>query len=550
MTVGKLMKTNGSHRHMTLLLAPQELTLYGGGFTLARPMPLAIGVLQGALRRAGHSVSSYDLSTALQEDPQPDAWKALYDVDAVLQSLKRGGEGVLRDRLDRLLDATDVAGCDAAGISLGANNSIFEIHAGMLLAARIRARYGKRVAIGGANADHLLSYEWMYSPLLEAVSELGAALLVGPGDESLPMFLEGKPADRLPGAVRWADGRPVRNPVSAPSFVCPDFDGLALQPYQTSLRRMSAAAEEDQAAEKQLFDVSMPKAQGISARMAALPPDMLRKTLVLPFYFNSGCVFHCAFCVQSREDWTAYCSMEPEAAVRDLKALTEKYRTPYIRFFNNAFNLSMRFTRAFCAAAKREKLHIRFSDCGRFNGLTREDAFQLYDIGCRKLIFGLDTASDTVLKTIDKQLDRAQVENGLRFCREAGIKADLEMIVGLPSEGWREFEESYAFVRGLVEDGLVSQIYVNRYFVLPMSRFGMNPGRYGIALEYQPEAYRLKAGREREIFTAFLHPGHAAAMPMRVDPIRYYEPGGRNADQIARDTLEKYHRMRALTAKV
>ena len=39
-------------------------------------------------------------------------------------------------------------------------------------------------------------------------------------------------------------------------------------------------------------------------------------------------------------------------------------------------------------------------------------------------------------------------------------------------------------------------------------------------------------------------------MPMRIDPIRYYEPNGRSADEIAADTLVKYDRMRALTAKV
>ena len=335
-----------------------------------------------------------------------------------------------------------------------------------------------------------------------------------------------------------------------PSFVCPDFDGLALEAYQTSLRRMKTIKEEEREAEKQLFGVSMPRAQGISAHIAALPSAMRRETLVLPFYFNSGCVFNCAFCVQSRGDWSAFCSMEPEAAVRDLKALSEKHHTPYVRFFNNAFNLSMRFTREFCAIAKRENLRILFSDCGRFNGLKQENAHRLYEAGCRKLIFGLDTASDTVLKTIDKQLDRTQVKNGLRFCREAGIKADLEMIVGMPSEGWREFDESYDFVRSLVEDGLISQIYVNRYFVLPMSRMGMHPERYGIALEYHPDAYRAKAGREREIFEAFLHPGSAKIMPMRIDPIRYCEPGGRSADQIVRDTLVKYNKMRTLTAKV
>ena len=86
---------NNIKKSMTLLLAPQELTLYGKGFNTARPMPLAIGVLQGAVRNAGHSISSFDLSTVLQHEKQPDAWEALYDVDGVLQSLRQGGEGPL-----------------------------------------------------------------------------------------------------------------------------------------------------------------------------------------------------------------------------------------------------------------------------------------------------------------------------------------------------------------------------------------------------------------------------------------------------------------------
>ena len=205
------------------MLAPQELTLYGKGFITAKPMPLAIGVLQGAVRSAGHSISSFDLSTALENETHPDEWKALYDIDGVLQSLKRGGDGPLCDRLDQMLDATNVAFCDAAGISLGANNSIFEMHAGILLAARIIARFGKRVVMGGANVDHLLSYDWMYKPLIDAVLDLGVTLLAGPGDESLPGFLESIPAHSLPGAVRLINGRPVRNPVSPPRLRLPGF---------------------------------------------------------------------------------------------------------------------------------------------------------------------------------------------------------------------------------------------------------------------------------------------------------------------------------------
>jgi radical SAM superfamily enzyme YgiQ (UPF0313 family) len=290
----------------------------------------------------------------------------------------------------------------------------------------------------------------------------------------------------------------------------------------------------------------MAHSQSISARNTALPPFRRLNALVLPYYFNHGCVYNCAFCVQSREDWAPFCSMKAANAVRDLKALSEKHNTPYVRFFNNAFNLSARFVREFCDEAERAGLGILFSDCGRFNGLTREDAFRLYGAGCRKLVFGLDSASRAVLKFIDKQLDLRQVKDGLLFCREAGIETELEMIVGMPGEGWAEFQESYDFVAALVGEGLVSHLNVNRYFVLPASRFGAHPERYGIALEYSPDAYRRKAEREGEMFLSFLRPG-GMDVPMRIDPIRYFEPGGRTASQIAEDNLAKYRLMRALT---
>ena len=532
-------------KKMTLLLAPEEYALYGG-YIQARPLPLALGVLQGALRAAGHSVSSYDLSPAIERESSPEDWMALYDVEGVLQSLRHGGEGPLCPHMDALLDATDIADCDAAGVSIGANSSIFEMHAGLLLAARIIARYGKRVAVGGANADHLMQFFWMYRPLVETVMGLGVTLLVGPGDESLPGFLEGAPPEKLPGAVRLMDGAPVRNPVSPPSFICPDFDGMPLDPYAVSFRRMGDPEEEKHTAERQLFGVSMAHSQSIGARNSALPPFRRLNALVLPYYFNHGCVYNCAFCVQSREDWAPFCSMKAANAVRDLKALSEKHNTPYVRFFNNAFNLSTRFVREFCDEAERAGLGILFSDCGRFNGLTREDAFRLYGAGCRKLVFGLDSASRAVLKFIDKQLDLRQVKDGLRFCREAGIETELEMIVGMPGEGWAEFQESYAFVAALVGEGLVSHLNVNRYFVLPASRFGAHPERYGIALEYLPDAYRRKAEREGEMFLSFLRP-EGMDVPMRIDPIRYFEPGGRTASQIAEDNLAKYRLMRALT---
>jgi hypothetical protein len=372
---------------MTLLLAPEEYALYGGGYIQARPLPLALGVLQGALRAAGHRVSAYDLSPAIEAERDPRAWLALYDLDGVLESLGRAGKA--RCARDWTRSSTRRTSPIATRRAVDRRKLLHLRNACGISAGRAdhrtlwQARGRRRRERGPPDAVYL-DVQAADRGYLQARRHIPGR----PGDESLPSFLEGVGIERLPGAVRLEGGEPVRNPVAAPSFVRPDFDSLPLEPYAVSFRRMGNPPEEAREAGRQLFGVSMARSQSISARNGALPPFLKREALVLPFYFNHGCVFNCAFCVQSREDWSPFVSMKAEAAVKDLKALSERHGTPYVRFFNNAFNLSGRFVREFCDAAEREGLHIRFSDCGRFNGLTREDAFRLYGAGCRKLVFG------------------------------------------------------------------------------------------------------------------------------------------------------------------
>ncbi len=282
---------------MTLLLAPEEFALYGSGYIQARPLPLALGVLQGALRAAGHDVSAYDLSPALERESSPEEWLALYDVDGVLESLGRGGDGALRERIDALLERR-TSPLRRGGRVLRREQLHLEMHAGYgSPRGSSRATISRR--LGGANADHLMQFRWMYRPLSGALKMRRA---VSGEYASLKRFLEGVPLERLPGAVRLTGGEAVRNPVSRPSFVRPDFDGLPLEPYEVTLRRMADSEEEAREAERQLFGVSMARSQAISAQNHALPKLFRRGAVVLPYYFNTLRV-HMRVCGRAG-DWT------------------------------------------------------------------------------------------------------------------------------------------------------------------------------------------------------------------------------------------------------
>lgn len=536
-------------KHFILLITPEEQAIYGDRFIHARPVPLLAGVLQAGIRSEGYSVATYDLTMAaatVEQDYQK--WLPLYDTEHVLTVLKREASFLADGILERLLDNKGLETCDYAGISLGSNNSIFEIHTGFLLADMIKRKYQKPVMIGGINVDYLLQFSGMFDSLWKIVLQQFDCILDGPGERSISALLAGKNGQTIPGSVIMGpDGTPQKTPVEPPSFICPDFAGLDISVYQNYISRSGEEGFEA-AAIRQLYLESIARAQFRSYNAMRKQPEAKTVTL-MPYYFNSGCVYRCAFCTQSRADRTGFTQTTPEAAADCLENLIAKYGSHYFRFFNNAFNLSMPFARQLCAEIKKRKLKLYWSDCGRFNGVTEKDVYEFREAGCRKLVFGMDSASPRILDFIDKRLNLKQVKKVTGWCRDAGISAELEVIVGMPYEGTQDFEETRTFLNELISDKCINAFHVNRYFVIPCSRFGSSPEEYGIRLHYDPEGYRHKAEREQEIFTSICT-GQTGKIPHRRDPVVYSEIKGRSAEEIIEENMRKYQLLRAISQSI
>ncbi|RYD06049.1 hypothetical protein N752_05850 [Desulforamulus aquiferis] len=279
-----------------------------------------------------------------------------------------------------------------------------------------------------------------------------------------------------------------------------------------------------------------------------LPPQERKETLILPYVFNYNCSYRCAFCVQSREDKPPVVAKDARSVVDDIEALNSKHNTEYMRFYNNAFNLSTSFVREFCNLVLERGLKFYWSDCARFNNLTEEMVDLLYRSGCRKLVFGLDTASKKISKLIDKRLNLEQARQVLGWCHARGIWAELEIIVGLPYEQEEDFEDTYCFVQENMQKGYITGFHLNRYFVIPCSLLGSKPEQYGIRLHCSPDGYEKLLKRSAEILIALTAPqGDTISIPPRQYQIlRYSELTGRTVEQIVEETEDKFKRMRSL----
>lgn len=114
------------------------------------------------------------------------------------------------------------------------------------------------------------------------------------------------------------------------------------------------------------------------------------------------------------------------------------------------------------------------------NGLTLEKLQALYECGCRKLVFGFESGSEKILNLIDKRLNLDELLNVLKWCKEVGIWADVEVIIGLPYEGEEEFLSTYHFLDEYRD--LINNFWLNEFFVVPNSLIGKYPDRYGVKL--------------------------------------------------------------------
>ncbi|MBN1172787.1 MAG: radical SAM protein [Micromonosporaceae bacterium] len=548
-------------RSIALILTPSEAPFGDPRCLRSSPPPLTLGVLQAYLRSRGCAVRSTDLNTRLAGvlDPSdPQRWLPLYDEERVLHHLLDGGPTGLEDVLDQLLGQCRVEGSDVVGISTGTSMSFFEIHLALLLGRRIQNETGLPVVFGGCNLDYLWQFRAAFRRLWDAMLSAFQYLFVGPGERSFADLVSG--SDRhpdaafyqgLPGAVYSRNGELVRNPDGAPTLIRPDFAGLDLSHYTLCTQERQPIADSIETNLVHYYQWPVTRALAVSDdNRRKLRESDRRETLFVPHIFHHQCPYRCAFCVQSGSNGHSPVGRDPESVVDDLEALMAEHGTRYLRFFNNAINSSVPFLRTFCDLVTTRGLECYWSDCARFDTLTEDLVDRLYRAGCRKLVFGLDSASERILNLIDKRLNVDQARRVLRWCHDRGIWAEVEVIVGLPHEHEEDFQATYAFVADHLERGHLTGFHLNRYFVVPTSLLGQRPEHYGIRIHQSPDGYAATLRQGSAVLSTLVNPHRA---PQRIHAYQYRlwtysEVAGRTAEQIARETEDKYQRMAALAA--
>ena len=322
-----------------------------------------------------------------------------YDFADVDFQCREPGVNMFLPYFERKLDEMDLSAYTLIGLSI---TDLSQIVPGLTLARLLKQRTDAKICLGG-------NYIFKVSPDLKKIPAVFRDycdyLLVGDGEVTsvqLAQYLAGTRAVGDVCALVYADENGnIRENAPAPlleldTVAYPDFDSYDFSKYFSA-------------------------------------------DTVLPVQLGKGCYWgKCTFC----DFYTGQQKFDMKSVVRavdEVQYLSEKYRTPYFTFVDEA--VPPAFYHAFAKEVLRRKLTIYFYSFARLEkAFTPEVLCDLYAAGARFFMWGYEAASERVMCLMNKGIDLGSRRQILSDAVDAGLWNLCTFLLCYPSETPEELQ--------------------------------------------------------------------------------------------------------------
>jgi len=162
-----------------------------------------------------------------------------------------------------------------------------------------------------------------------------------------------------------------------------------------------------------------------------------------------GCPFKCSFCAIAR---IKYRERSPGNVVDELEECYRKHGVREIDFFDANFFVNKPRVMKICQAILEKGLKIEWSCRSRVDIVDDELLKTSALAGCRKIYYGIESASQKVLGDINKNINKGQIVQAVESTRKYGIGALGFFMVGNISDSKESILASIDFAKELKLD--------------------------------------------------------------------------------------------------
>ncbi len=163
---------------------------------------------------------------------------------------------------------------------------------------------------------------------------------------------------------------------------------------------------------------------------------------MLYLYSSKGCPAKCTFCFNAQYNRSIYRPRPPEHVVDEIEYLIKHCGMDGVSFCDEFFYPKKEDMRKMFCLFRERKLDFVWGCQTRLGVFTQEDFQQMYDAGCRWILFGIESGcKERNIKT-KKRIDLDQAKDTFEICREIGITTQSAFIIGYPDETVEELKET------------------------------------------------------------------------------------------------------------
>lgn len=164
---------------------------------------------------------------------------------------------------------------------------------------------------------------------------------------------------------------------------------------------------------------------------------------------NFGCPFKCSFCVSSIVPLKL---RKPENAVAEIEYLHRKFKIKEFWIKDFTFAVNKKQTREFLLQLISKNMKLSWVCLSRVDVMDEDTLDLMAKAGCHTIQFGVESASDEILKHYQKGVKPDQVRHIFKLCRKKGIRTLAHFIIGLPGETEETAQMTIDFAKELLPD--------------------------------------------------------------------------------------------------
>lgn len=172
---------------------------------------------------------------------------------------------------------------------------------------------------------------------------------------------------------------------------------------------------------------------------------------------SRGCAGRCTFCQPLIRDMfgNAVRCRAPESIAEETRYLRDTYGVASIQFADDMVLVATEWGEKLCQEMGRTG--VPWAINSRVDSITPEVARRMADSGVSKVLFGIESGSDGVLRQLGKQVGRDHNIKALIACREAGIHVRASIMIGSPGETEDDLQQTLS----MLQETRPSSIIVN-----------------------------------------------------------------------------------------